>query len=97
LVSVDLFWQLCTQEHSVELGQEENYINQQSTPADARALKQYLEHQSSESTIASLNRRKIPRQEASDESSSGHISRIHALVHNTALPYMYYYAPLSFS
>ena len=76
----------------VDLSQDEEYVvNQQATPADARALHEYLEHQGADSKLVLLNRNKIlsSRKPKAEESWISHKSKIHNLVITT--DYYYYY------
>ena len=73
----------------MELSQGEEYvINQEATPADARALREYLEHQGRSSKLALLNRNRLLRsKEGSDRVSVN--PDLHAMVND--IPVFYWY------
>ncbi len=67
----------------VDLGEDEEYVvNQQATPADARALHEYLDHQGADSKLVLLNRNKYisSREPEADKTWTAHKSKIHNLV-----------------
>jgi hypothetical protein len=77
------FVQVLNSSHPVDLGQDEEFVvNQQATPADARALHEYLEHQGANSRLMLLNRKKFisSRKPEADVSWTAHRSKIHNLV-----------------
>lgn len=68
---------------STELSEGEDYvINQEATPADARALKEYLEHQGANSKLAMLNRKRFLKSghHAESDSANSVQSDLHSLV-----------------